>query len=98
MGKRILKSILSVSFCTGFLMLGSCTAGFEDLNAPGEKITDGELNRDNFKLQSYFEQMIDNVISQQENSFQMNENLIGDVYGRYLMTTQSNWNMQDFST
>ena len=98
MNKRILKNIVSASLCAGMLVLGSCTAGFEDLNAPGEKVTDEDLNRDNFKLQSYFEQMIGNVLSQQENSFQMNENLIGDVYGRYMTTTNSGWNMQDFST
>lgn len=98
MNKRILKNIVSVSLCAGLLALGSCTAGFEDLNAPGEKITDEEMNRDNFKLQSYFEQMIDNVLSQQENSFQMNENLLGDLYGRYFMTTNEAWNMQDFTT
>lgn len=98
MDKRILKYMLSGSLYIGMLLTTSCTSGFEDINKPGEKISDEEYGRDNFRLQSYFSQMIDNTISQQENSFQMNENLIGDVYGRYMMTTKPDWNSLDFST
>lgn len=98
MNKMTLKYWLAGTLCAGLILNTSCTAGFEDINRPGEKITDEEYGRDNFKLQSYFSQMIDNTISQQENSFQMNENLIGDVYGRYMMTTKPDWNSLDFST
>lgn len=98
MKKKIYNTIIAGSLCVGLSLIASCTAGFDELNRPGEKVTDEELNRDNFKLQSYFMQMTDNVFPVQENSFQMNENLIGDVYGRYLMTANEKWNMLDFST
>lgn len=97
MNKRLFKYILSGAFGTLLLAGSSCTANFEEINRPGENITDEEYGRDNFKLQSYFSQMIENVLSPQENSFQMNENLIGDVYGRYMTTANDAWNGSNFS-
>jgi len=60
----------------------SCTDNFESMNRnPGEP-TDPEIS--SYLPVIIFGQMIDNVYSSQENSYQMNQNLIGDPYGRYL--------------
>lgn len=97
MDKKIIKYILSGTFCMGLLSITSCTNNFDEINRPGHLITDEEYGRDNFKLQSYFSQMIDNVISSQENSFQMNSNFIGDTYGRYLIPCNDAWNTNSYA-
>jgi hypothetical protein len=48
-------------------------------------------------LGAFFPQLEDIAFPAQENNYQMNENLIGDVYGRYMMTTKSNWNSKTFA-
>lgn len=97
MNKRFFKYLLPGTFCIGLLSITSCTANFDEINRPGHLITDEEYGRDNFKLQSYFAQMIDNVISSQENSFQMNENFIGDTYGRHLVPCNDAWNTNNYA-
>lgn len=78
--KNILTSV--TIFCTGVVLLSSCTSNFDDYNRnPGEP-TEEEMEP--YLRILTFQQMITNVYSSQENSYQMNENLIGDPYGRYL--------------
>jgi len=64
--------------------MASCTANFEDMNRnPGEP-TDKEFLEGHYKLGAFFPQMLNYAYPSQENAYQMGENLVGDVYGRYL--------------
>ncbi len=91
--KNILTSV--VGFCAGAMILASCTSNFEEFNRnPGEP-TEPEIKP--YLRVLAFEQMITNVYSSQENSYQMNQNLIGDPYGRYLSIANSGWSAS-FST
>lgn len=73
----------------------SCTSNYEDINRnPGEP-TDPEITP--YLPVIIFGQMIDNVYSSQENSYQMNQNLIGDPYGRYLSIANRGFT-RNFST
>lgn len=78
------KIIVSALVLMAF-MLSSCTDNFENYNRnPGEP-TEEEIA--GYLDVVVFGQMIDNVYSSQENSYQMNQNLIGDPYGRHLSIT-----------
>lgn len=73
------------AFVLAAFVFFSCTDNFEDYNRnPGEP-TEGEIAA--YLDVIVFGQMIDNVYSSQENSYQMNQNLIGDPYGRHLSIT-----------
>lgn len=80
---NITKSIAAVVVLLLMISgVSSCTNNFEDMNRnPGEP-TEEEMSP--YLPVVIFGQMIDNVYSSQENSYQMNQNLIGDPYGRYL--------------
>ena len=82
---------------SGVILLGSCTSNFDNINEPKYQASEEDMKGDNFKLGAFFPQLQDNAFPAQENSYQMNENLIGDVYGRYMMTTKSAWNSSNFS-
>lgn len=84
-------------FFTGIILLGSCTSDFDNINEPKYEASDEDMKGDNFKLGAFFPQLQDIAYPAQENVYQMNENLIGDVYGRYMMTTKSAWNTSNFS-
>lgn len=90
------KNILGFKiFTLGALLAGSCmfTACIdEDLNDPRGKISQGDLEGDNYALGAFFPSMADLVVPAQENHYQMGENLIGDIYGRYMMFTNDGWN------
>lgn len=79
----------------GLLILGttpltSCIS--DDLNDPRGKISKEDLEGDNYGLGAFFLPMTDLVVPAQENHYQMAENLIGDIYGRYMMFTNDGWN------
>ncbi len=89
-----LYTYLILAFLVGF---NACTSNFEDINAPKYEVSDEDMQGDNFALGAFFPQLQDNAFPAQENSYQMNENLIGDVYGRYMMTSNDGWNSSNFS-
>lgn len=89
---RIVIATLLFSGITSFV---SCN--FEDINAPKYQASEEDLKGDNYNLGAFFPQLEDIAFPAQENNYQMNENLIGDVYGRYMMTTKSNWNSKTFA-
>lgn len=68
------KSIVSILMLT-MILFSSCTDNFVDYNRNTGEPTDEEM--DPYLTVVIFSQMIDNVYSMQENSYQMNENLIG---------------------
>ncbi len=95
--EKIYSTILgSILLGTTLLITQGCTANFEQINRPGGLISEAEMSRDNFKLGAFFPQMMDNAFPAQENSYQMNENLIGGQYGRYMMYTKDAWNSTSF--
>lgn len=81
--KYTIKSIASVFvFLLILSAFSSCTDNFEEMNRKQGEPTEEEMSP--YLPVVIFGQMIDNVYSSQENSYQMNQNLIGDPYGRYL--------------
>lgn len=64
--------------------LASCTSGFEDANRPGDKASGEELARDNYNTGSFLVQMQNEAFPEQENTYQMNQDLIGNYLGRFL--------------
>lgn len=92
MRKNILKAVC-------FLLLGGTVAAcdFESINEPKYQASGDDFKGDNFNLGAFFPQLQDIAYPAQENNYQMIENLIGDVYGRYMMTTKSDWNSKTFA-
>ena len=86
MKKYNLTKILSRASLVAALMTIStaCTAGFEDANRPGEDVSSEELSRDNYNTGSFLVQMQNEAFPEQENSYQMNQDLIGNYLGRYM--------------
>ena len=94
MNKLIYRSI----YCTLIASaLGLTSCDFEKINEPKYQASEADLKGDNFNLGAFFPQLQDIAFPAQENNYQMNENLIGDVYGRYMMTTKSQWNSKTFA-
>lgn len=79
----------------GLGLTTSCN--FSEINEPKYQASDEDLKGDNYNLGAFFPQLEDIAFPAQENNYQMNENLIGDVYGRYMMTTKSDWNSKTFA-
>lgn len=77
---RIKYTLMSL---VAMVLMGSCM-DYEDINTP--KYLPQEL-----PMGAYFIQMQNIVYPAQENNYQMCENLIGDVYGRYMTITNSGW-------
>ncbi len=99
MKKYIFKnSYLLLALCAGIFALASCTAGFEEINRPGGALSNEELNRDNYRSGVFFITLQDNAFPAQENNYQMNQNLLGDYVGRYMMYTNAGWSSANFIT
>lgn len=99
MKNHIFKNIcLLLVFYVGVLAFTSCTADFEDINRPGGALSEEELNRDNYRSGVFFITLQDNAFPAQENNYQMNQNLIGDYLGRYMMYTNAGWSSANFTT
>lgn len=86
------KGLKAVSASMLFTALfASCTGNFDEINTHPYQPTEGDMSGDNFKMGAFFPQLQENVYPVQENSYQMNESLIGDVYGRYMTITNDGW-------
>ena len=68
----------------GLAMQTACTAGFEEANRPGHKVSADELDRDNYSTSSFLTQLVNEAFPEQENTYQMTEDLIGNYLGRYM--------------
>jgi len=77
-----IKRIVMLGFAMAFLT--SCI-DYDEINTP--KYLPQELS-----VGAYFDQMQNYVYSAQNNAYQMHENLIGDVYGRYMSITNTWFN------
>ena len=79
-------------YSAAVLTVFSCTARFEEYNIPGGNLTKEQYNRDQHAVLSYIRQIEDQAFPEQENTYQMNVDLIGNYCGRYMTHTQPNWN------
>lgn len=95
------SSTTTMAALTALLSLGtlaSCTAGFEDANRPGKYASAEELARDNYTIGSFLIQMQNAVFPEQENDFQMDQDLIGNYLGRYMTYAKDGWSSSNFAT
>lgn len=71
------------------VLLVSCTKDFEKYNTNPNALPANEINRDNVYLGGFFKQMEESVIpvggagTDAANSYQLIENLVGDIFGGY---------------
>lgn len=79
----------------GLGILASCTAGFEEANRPGGKLDSDDLNKDGYAAGSFLIQLQNQAFPEQENTYQMNVDLIGNYCGRY-MTYANTWGNSNF--
>ncbi|MGM9836375.1 MAG: SusD/RagB family nutrient-binding outer membrane lipoprotein [Muribaculaceae bacterium] len=99
MKKFNLNKILSrASILAAVVMMSTaCTAGFEEANRPGESVSSEELSRDNYNTGSFLVQMLNEAFPEQENSYQMNQDLIGNYLGRYMTYANNAFSGNNFA-
>lgn len=81
---NIMKKLTMGSVMAAALAFTACTAGFEEANRPGEEVSADELSRDNYNTGSFLVQMQNEAFPEQENTYQMNQDLIGNYLGRFM--------------
>lgn len=79
------------------IALSACTAGFEEANRPGEDLSGEELARDNYNTGSFLVQMQNEAFPEQENSYQMNQDLIGNYLGRFMTYANNGFSGNNFA-
>jgi len=89
--------LIGASCLLGVGAMTSCTDGFENVNRPGNKIDGEQLNRDNFASGSFLVQLQNQAFPEQENSYQMNYDLIGNYLGRFMTYANNGWNGSNFA-
>ena len=87
---QILPHLKFIALVLG-LFIQACTGNFDEINRNPYQPTDRDLQGDNYKLGAFLPQLQNNVCPTQENDYQMCQNLIGDVYGRYMSITNDAW-------
>lgn len=87
--RKIVKPLFTA--VVGILMISACTAGFDELNRPGEKIDREMLERDGYMTGSFFKHLTAYSFPAQENLFQHFESIVGGIYAHYGMFTASGW-------
>ncbi len=93
---NIIKSLSYGVLSLSVLSLAACTAGFEDANRPGQNASAEELSRDNYNTGSFMIQMENEAFPEQENTYQMNQDLIGNYLGRYMTYANSGFSGSNF--
>ncbi len=95
--KTIIKTLSFAIASVAVLSLTSCTAGFEEANRPGQAVSGEELNRDNYSTASFMVQMQTEAFPEQENTYQMNQDLIGNYLGRYMTYANGGFSGNNFA-
>ena len=83
-------------FAASALLVTGCTAGFEEANRPGDMASSEELGRDNYSTGSFLVQMQNEAFPEQENTYQMNQDLIGNYLGRYFTYANNGFASNNF--
>ena len=82
--KNIIKTAIAAVV---FLGITGCNEYFHEINWPHGGLTEEDLDRDNLRQGSMIPQMTMLIVPQNDNgSFQHCESLVGDVWGRMLMS------------
>lgn len=82
----VISSIITVAF------LFSCTDDFGKYNRnPGEP-TKKDLSAGHYLTKVHFPTLMNYAYPVQENAYQLTQNFIGDIYGRYFSISKSGWN------
>ncbi len=84
-------------FVAVLTVVSSCTAGFEDINRPGDKVSIDELNRDSYMAGSFFVQLQNSTFPEQENAYQMDQDLIGNYLSRYMTYAHNGFAAKNFA-
>lgn len=95
MYKRI-NVLKRVFFLIGLCVCFSCS-DLDNMNRNPYQPDDDDLSPDNYGLGLFFQQMQNYVIPVVQNQYQLCENLVGDVYGRYMTPTNDAWNEQNYA-
>ena len=94
--KTTIKTFTFAIASLAVLGLGSCTSGFEEANRPGDKVDNEELGRDNYNTSSFMTQMLAEAFPEQENTYQMNQDLIGNYLGRFMTYANNGFSGSNF--
>ncbi len=98
--KKNISRILS--YCallvSGVVMVASCTKGFEEANRPGGALNSDELNLDGYASGAFLIQLQNQAFPEQENTYQMNVDLISNSLGRYFTYANNGWSGSNFIT
>lgn len=82
---KILSSIIIIA------SISSCTDKFEEYNRnPGEPTLD-DLAVAHYLVKVYFPNLFNYAYPVQENAYQLTENFVGGVYGRYFSISNATW-------
>jgi len=96
------KFVTGLKATSAFLVLAltfsSCSDMLKDINQNNTQLNDELMKGDNFKMGAFFPQMQEYVNPVQENAYQMNNNLIGDIYGRYMSITKPDFSKNGFGS
>ena len=84
MKKNRIYGGLGLMMITALAFLTACTSNFEDVNRPGGNLSQEDLNKDNYATGSFIIQLQNEAFPEQENTYQMNVDLIGNYLGRYM--------------
>lgn len=96
--KTIIKTItFAVASVAVMGLTASCTDGFEQANRPGGALNNEEINRDNYNTGSFMVQMQAEAFPEQENTYQMNQDLIGNYLGRFMTYANNGFSGSNFA-
>ena len=95
---NIYRAVTACTFASAVLFsMPSCTDGFHEANRPGTGASAEDLNRDNYMTSSFIVQMENEAFPEQENTYQMNQDLIGNYLGRYMTYANSGFAEKNFA-
>lgn len=95
---NIYKAITACTFASAVLIsMPSCTDGFQEANRPGTGASIEDLTHDNYLTSSFIVQMVNQAFPEQENTYQMNQDLIGNYLGRYMTYANNGFAEKNFA-
>ena len=91
----ISRVLVAGSFVT--FTLASCTADFEYGNRPGDEVSLEELGRDDYAVSSFITELQNFAFPEQENMYQMSQDLIGNYLGRYMTYAKASFSVKNYA-
>jgi len=84
-------------FSAALVALASCTAKFEEINRPGGTISKADFLTDGYGPASFLVQLQNQSFPEQENTYQMNVDLIGNYCGRFMTYANNGFSNTNFA-